>query len=449
MASRHNDDGSIQKQVLKIMKLFAFKSLEQLLKTCLISASLLVVTLWIAIGISLHWSMVNIALTSAGVAVILWICFSYTYSRAIIAFKRASMHLDAVSENDYRQYAKPAFSEGKVNEFHQNLTNLSAHLQLLKSQYDQHIFLVYRLIEQLDSPILVFDQHHQLSYANSAFNELFPQPWQIFRNSSPSLLGLEFVGSHWRFKDKKRDSKWQIRHSEFIDNGKTHQLMVFVNIESALRKSQLNAWQQLIRVLGHEIHNSLTPVSTLAQGLSIKAQSDREKKALTVITERCKHLQDFVSRYASITKPLNLNCQIVSVKNLSERIQGLLNDIHLVVEYKTERLWADPAFIEQVLINIIKNAVEASQLGEPIKLIFSENSKNSLIEVVDRGHGFANLDNLFVPLYSTKQNGQGIGLSFCRNIIEHHNGTLNLTNNNNGPGVTVSISLPLISTDKS
>jgi nitrogen-specific signal transduction histidine kinase len=430
------------------MSLFAFKSLEQLLKICFITSSFLVVGLWVVIGLIQEWTVTNIALTSTAVVFILWLCFSYSYSRILIAFKRASMHLEAVHKNDYCQYAKPAFRAGKVIEFHQDLDNLSSHLQLLKSRYDQHIFLVYQLIEQLDSPILVFDQHPQLTYANEAFNELYPQPWQIFKHSSPGLLGLEFVDNHWCFKDKQRDSKWQIRHSEFIEQGKTNQLMVFVNIESALRQSQLSAWQQLIRVLGHEINNSLTPVSALAQGLSSKAQGDREKQALTVITERCQHLQDFVSRYASITTPLQLNCQKLVVANIAKRIQGLFKDINLAVELKTEHLWADPAFIEQVLLNVIKNADEASKPKEQIKLIFSESANRSLIQVIDNGHGFANLNNLFVPLYSTKQNGQGIGLSFCRNIIEHHKGTITLVNNSNAAGVTVSIFLPLISPEK-
>jgi nitrogen fixation/metabolism regulation signal transduction histidine kinase len=425
------------------MKLFIFKSLEQLLKTSFITISLVVVILWSVIGITQHWTLVNIGLTSFVVSVTCWLLFSYIYSRTIIAFKRASMHLEAVRNNDYCQYAKPAFTQGKVIEFHHDLKSLSSHLQLLKSRYDQHIFLVYQLIEQLDSPIMVFDQRPQLTYANSAFNELFPQPWQIFRNSSPSLLGLEFVDNNWRFKEKSLDSKWQIRHSEFIEQGKTHHLMVFVNIESALRQSQLSAWQQLIRVLGHEIRNSLTPVSALAQGLSLKAKSDREKQALNVITERCQHLEEFVSRYASITKPFHLNFQMLSVSNITKRIQGLLKDIELEVTVNTEKFWADPAFIEQVLLNVIKNAFEASEPQSEIKLLFSEDSNMTLIEVIDSGHGFANLDNLFVPLYSTKQNGQGIGLSFCRNIIEHHKGTITLINNKNASGVTVSILLPL------
>jgi signal transduction histidine kinase len=134
---------------------------------------------------------------------------------------------------------------------------------------------------------------------------------------------------------------------------------------------------------------------------------------------------------------------MLSASNLAKRIQGLLKDIELEVVLNSEKFWADPAFIEQVLLNLIKNAFEASEPQSKIKLIFSQNLQSSSIEVVDSGHGFANLDNLFVPLYSTKQNGQGIGLSFCRNIIEHHKGTITLINNNNSPGVTVSIILPL------
>ena len=425
------------------MKLFTFKSLEQLLTVSFTAISIAILSLWLVIGLQQQWNSINIVLTSATLIGGLWFSFTHTYNRIMVAFKRATMHIEAIHNNDYAQYAKPTFDRGSVRAFHTDLKKLSAHLQLVKVKYDQNIFLVYRLIEQLDSPIMVFNQNTQLTYANSAFNELFPQPWQIFRHASPELLGLVFIGNHWCFSDKTYDNKWQIRHSEFIDQGKTHKLMVFVNIESALRKSQLDAWQQLIRVLGHEIHNSLTPVSAIAQGLNTKVQNNREKQALTVITERCQHLQDFVSRYASITKPFKLHCQRLTATNIGKRMQYLFKDTPLKLDIKVQTIWADPALIEQVLLNIIKNAAEASQPEETIQLIFSENITSSVIEIIDNGHGFSNLDNLFVPLYSTKQHGQGIGLSFCRNIIEHHNGTIHLTNNTDTAGVRVSISLPL------
>ncbi|MCJ8271368.1 MAG: sensor histidine kinase, partial [Psychrosphaera sp.] len=192
----------------------------------------------------------------------------------LTAFDRANLHLDAIVQENYNQHAKPNFKQGKVADFHQQLIHLSQQLQAKKSNYDQHVFLVYQLIEQLDSPILVFNAKQQLSFANDAFYHLFGQHWQLFRHGSPELLGLSNTYQNspqqekskpaWQFEDAEKNNRWQIRQSEFIDAGQTYQLLVFIDIESALRENQLNAWQQIIRVLSHEIRNSLTPVSSLA-----------------------------------------------------------------------------------------------------------------------------------------------------------------------------------------
>ncbi len=369
--------------------------------------------------------------------------------KILTAFERATLHLDAINQDDFNQYAKSAFAKGKVKLFHQQLNLLSENLQQQKSRYDQHVFLVYQLIEQLDTPILVFNQKKQLTFGNTEFQQLFGQPWQMLRHASPQLLGLELrenklQGNEWQltdsFQGRINHQQWQIRQSEFIDNGETHQLLVFINIESALRQSQLNAWQQIIRVLGHEIRNSLTPVSSLAESLSAKTDNAREKQALDVIAERCQHLQDFVDRYSSLSKKLQLSCQWSSSRELTNRIARLFENVDLQVENTVERLWVDSPFFEQVLINLIKNAIEAE--ATQVTLSIKRSKQNNLITIVDNGHGFANLENCFIPLYTTKQQGQGIGLSFCRNIIEQHGGMLELTNNKN-KGVTVTIRIPL------
>jgi len=370
--------------------------------------------------------------------------FTQKFRKKILsAFERASLHLEAINQSDFNQFAKSAFSKGKVKEFHQQLNHLSENLQQQKSRYDQHVFLVYQLIEQLDTPILIFNQKQQLIFGNTEFQQLFGQPWQMLRHASPHLLGLEIIEKEWRLNDpiKGRISQqqWQIRQSEFIDNGETHQLLVFVNIESALRKSQLNAWQQIIRVLGHEIRNSLTPVSSLAESLSAKTRNGREKQALEVITERCQHLQDFVERYASLSKKLQLSCQWLSCRELTVRITRLFENIDLQVESTVDNLWIDGPFFEQVLINLIKNAMEAD--ATQVILAIKRSKQNSVISIIDNGHGFANLENLFIPLYTTKQQGQGIGLSFCRNIIEQHGGVIELSNNKD-QGVQVTIQIP-------
>ena len=366
----------------------------------------------------------------------------------LTAFDRANLHLDAIVQENYNQHAKPNFKQGKVADFHQQLTHLSQQLQAKKSNYDQHVFLVYQLIEQLDSPILVFNAKQQLSFANDAFYHLFGQHWQLFRHGSPQLLGLSNAnqnnsGQGWQFEDDEKNRRWQIRQSEFIDAGQTYQLLVFIDIESALRENQLNAWQQIIRVLSHEIRNSLTPVSSLAESLSDRAANPRDKTALGVITERCEHLQDFVDRYSSLSKSINLNCQWLAVNALTGRLCELFEAVTIQCEVSVEMIWADSVFIEHVLINLIKNAEQAN--ADVVQLVFAKiDDSNSIIKVIDNGHGFANLDNLFIPLYTTKAQGQGIGLNFCRNIVEQHQGVIELVNNNNdiNQGVMVTIQLP-------
>jgi signal transduction histidine kinase len=216
--------------------------------------------------------------------------------------------------------------------------------------------------------------------------------------------------------------------------------MVFTNIETSHRTSQVNAWQQIISVMGHEIRNSLTPVSSIAENLSERTESARDKEALALISERCLHLQDFINRYASLTKRTNLNYQEISATQLANRLQILFAEIALKVAAKAKWIWADKSILEQVLINLIKNAHEAG--ARNIELDFNEDNSQTIIKVIDDGHGFANLENIFVPLFSTKQEGQGIGLSFCRNIIEKHQGNISLVNNRI-QGVTVTITLPL------
>jgi nitrogen fixation/metabolism regulation signal transduction histidine kinase len=273
--------------------------------------------------------------------------------------------------------------------------------------------------------------------------------------ASPTLLGLNKVNStklagenqhnkaHFTLIDADKNKQWQISQSEFIDNGQAHQLLVFTNIESALRASQLNAWQQIIRVMGHEIRNSLTPVATIAESLSVRIDNERDQNALALISERCHHLQDFVSRYSSLNQTLNLSVNKFEITPLIERLKGLFVDENVKITASSKFLLADQAFIEQVLINLIKNASEAD--AKHIKVSFYQQDNKSCIDIVDDGHGFANVENLFVPLYSTKPEGQGIGLSFCRNIIEQHHGSIRLVNNSveyDKAGVSVHLSLP-------
>jgi nitrogen fixation/metabolism regulation signal transduction histidine kinase len=388
--------------------------------------------------IALKWQWIFLGELSL-LLVCVWLNASIK-TRVLKAFTRATLHLDAIAQEDYNQFAKSAFSAGKVKEFHQQLKHLSEQLQVQKSRYDQQAFLVYQLISQLETPVLVFDHKQQLTFGNDAFAGLFKQVWQMLRHCSAESLGLVYSSNIWQFENNKKRKQWQIRSSEFISDGQTHQLLVFIDIESALRENQLNAWQQIIRVLTHEIRNSLTPVSSMAETLSEKADNKRDKMVLDVITERCLHLQNFVNRYSSLSQQYQLNCQWLQMELITKPVANMYENLTITSTGNASKVWADRTFFEQVIINLIKNSQEAG--ATKIELNFTKQEQFTVIDIVDNGQGFSNLENLFVPLYTTKLQGQGIGLSFCRRVIEQHHGMLEL-HNNDDDGVTVMIVLPI------
>ncbi len=163
--------------------------------------------------------------------------------RQLAAFNRASVQLEALHNQDYSLQARAAYRGGIAADFQQQLHQLSQQLQQRKSFFDEQQFLLYRLIDQLNTPILVFDHKQQLSYANNEFATLFGRPWPSMRHASASLLGLH-PEPNWHFVDAVRQRQWQIRHSRFLEQGQRQQLLVFINIQTALRETELRAWQQ-------------------------------------------------------------------------------------------------------------------------------------------------------------------------------------------------------------
>ena len=362
---------------------------------------------------------------------------------------RNQAHLEAILAEDYNQIVKPSFSHGCVFDLQQQLIQLSDELYQKKSRYDQHVFLVYQLIAHFNVPIVVLDQNNKLDYANQAYGDLKGMPWQSLRHMTVNSLGLTLTNGQWQFSDVIIQQHWQIRHSEFVEQGQTHQLLVMINISSALRESQLNAWQQIIRVLGHEIRNSLTPVASMAESLASHLTTERQQQALAMISERCNHLNEFVGRYAAINRKLALAPSWIDVPIFINQLTVLFTHCDIKTDLQCEQIYADRTFLSQVLINLLKNAVEASSAPVQIDLSILAQHSTFQISITDYGQGLANPNNVFVPFYSTKQGGQGIGLSFCRNIIEQHGGSLTLSNNQNKPGACAIILLPNVAAEQS
>mgnify|MGYP000428926155 CR=1 FL=1 len=432
------------------LKASSDKSLEHQLKT--VGLTLLLVfsglLFWLLILLKASTLVIVTFFTLFIPLFILWL--RRFYHKIIAPFYGLTNLVEAIRLEDYSLRTREQYQTGILHSLNQEVATLSEDLQHRKQAYDQHTLLIYHLIEQLDAPIAIFNQRYQLSHANGAFSQYIGQPWQSKRLSVSHCLGLSInPDNQWSFINEIESSRWQIKQSQFIQDEKTYHLVVLTNIEKLLRKNQQNSWQQIIRVLSHEIRNSLTPIKSLAQTLvELPAQPDKTKKALKIIVERSISLQEFVNRYGDITQRFSVKKTHFASQPFAHMLISLFPEQIIHLDIKTNYIWADPLLLKQVLINLLKNAIEACAdnketcIDLAISLLTSNNNEQEvIIEIKDNGQGVANIDNLFVPFYTTKDNGHGIGLSFCQNIIEQHSGRLTVTNNKR-EGATAILVLP-------
>ena len=352
--------------------------------------------------------------------------------------------IEAIRKEEYNLRAKSTFDHGITAVLHTELDTLVHDLQQHKDRYNQHLFIVHRLIENINTPILIFNQANLLTHANPAFSMVYGKPWETARLWHSKQLALQLEQDQWQLTLEGQQSRWQIRSSQWHDRKESYQMLIFSDIQSIVKHTRQHSWQQVIRVLSHEINNSLSPIRSLAQTMqTIEGQSAKAQKALNVIVERSSYLQQFVSNYAKILKPLAVNKQWFAVTILIEKLQQLFPDNPLKVSGKSIELYADPVLFEQVMINLLRNAIQASDANAPVSLYFYQSNHHIEIELIDQGQGIANTANLFVPFYSTKEDGQGIGLGLSRHIIEEHLGDLSLANRTDAQGAKATIRLPL------
>jgi signal transduction histidine kinase len=218
-----------------------------------------------------------------------------------------------------------------------------------------------------------------------------------------------------------------------------------------LREEELQAWQRLVRVLGHELNNSLTPIRSIARSLELLLKADPRpedweedmSKGLNVIASRSEALSRFMSSYARLAKLPPPKLVPVEVNTLLRRVAGLETRMSVLIqEAAPQTIMGDPDQLEQALINLIRNAVDAS-LETGGRVFVSGQRVGTALEIIvrDEGHGLSNTANLFVPFFTTKKGGSGIGLVLCRQIAEAHSGSVALRNAEPGPGCEAILTL--------
>jgi two-component system, NtrC family, nitrogen regulation sensor histidine kinase NtrY len=318
--------------------------------------------------------------------------------------------------------------------------------------------LLQTIVAEMDVAILALDEQGVVRLANPASATLLGRSPSQLTGSEAAGLGIEswLEGPTPRTVSAKLPGghgPWELRRRIFREEGKRHVLIVLADVGRALREEERQVWQRLIRVLGHELNNSLTPIRSIAGTLTdmlddVPAPEDWRKEmreGLGVVAGRASSLSRFVGSYARLAQLPAPRPAPVEVAAWVDRVARFEVRRPVVVEPGPPvRLQADPDQLDQLLINLIRNAVDAVAEDDGKVIVrWLVLEQRLQLQVLDEGPGLSAEANLFVPFFTTKSGGSGIGLVLCRQIAEAHGGTLTLGNRLDRPGCAATFSLPL------
>jgi len=310
--------------------------------------------------------------------------------------------------------------------------SLLAHDRFDKNEQNQTIKdLLINILDSWSVPVCLFDHQLQLTYRNDAMNELLQQPMLIGSNAKD--LGFHLNEHH--FSHPIYDDKWQCQSIRYVQQGKDNWLFTAIDISQLLNKNQSTTQNNLIRVLGHELRNSLTPMSSMADTLlcSEVLNEAQTRKVLSRIQQRSDRLMTFIEQYSQLSQLPPAQPKWFAFSEILVEAKAMVNENCQVKFQGNNQCFGDANQVAQILINILKNAQEAclEDISKVNITIYSAKNEQ-VIEIMDNGPGFANLDNVLTPFYTTKTHGSGIGLSLCAEITRNHEGQLEVSNVVNG-----------------
>ncbi len=363
----------------------------------------------------------------------------------------------SLREGDYSFRARGAAAADALGELAAEINALADLLQKQRVRSLEATALLARILEVMHAPLFAFDRENRLQLVNNAGLKLLDRPYARCVGYSAAELrldGLLAAPDQAIRSFGATPARWLLRQAVFRQDGAPHTLLLLADVSVPLQEEQQAAWKRLIRVLGHELSNSLAPIKSIAGSLLARIEdlhvdgsaANDFRRGLSVVEGRADALHRFVQSYRLLAQLPPPRLRPVALGPLLERITLLEQRLPVQLDSGPPvTLDADPDQLEQMFINLLANAADASLAngGHPVRVGWGSAGSNVQIAIEDSGMGIANPENLFVPFYTTKSAGSGIGLVLARQIARAHGGEISLVNREDADGARAIVRLPL------
>jgi len=390
---------------------------------------------------------------------LVWLGFAFGVRGAVVRpLQTLSNMQSALREGDFSFRVRGARAGDALGELMLEVNTLSELLREQRLGAMEAGALLTAVMTEIDVAVFAFDGQQRLRLVNRAGERLMAQNVERLLGRTAEELGMLECLEGESARTLKRgfpgqSGRWGVRRTMFRQGGKPHYLVVLADLSRALREEERQAWQRLVRVLGHELNNSLAPICSIAASLEDMTKreprpvdyEDDLRRGLRVIADRSDALNRFMRDYSRLTRLPKPQLRPVDLGMLVRTTAGLETRMMVEIESGPDiTMSVDPDQLQQVLINLIRNAVDVSvDNGGSVRVGWSKMGSSVHLYVRDEGPGIANSANLFVPFFTTKPGGSGIGLVLSRQIVEAHGGTLSLQNRAQAKGCEALIQLPI------